>query len=406
MRVAVTVVVCSAVLFCGCAGNRAFRPITSPGSSGDAPAGDSSSGLGLPSPVLPGGSGSSSYSPSGGKGLKLGPVLPSAQHRDAPRTAQLHAPAPRAWTSAKPAESAANPVSAFERPLIVDSPSWSRYYKSTERRPIESIVLGKGPRHVAVLASLHGGELQSVALVDELARCLRQNPDYLRQATVLLVKTPNPDGSFARSAYNARGVDLNHNFPSANWAVREDRRSGAQASSEVETKALVRLLSDFKPGLLVHVKESRSGAFVNFEGSAQTQAEQIAGLISCQVMQGRGERTTGSIENYALTRLSCPSLTLLLPHEASDEAAWNVNRDALVSLVQRPRQRDTAQPADDELTNSIREQPDPFEEGASRGKSRKAQPPVRNTGKKDERSQLPEFPVPVPEHGYLELPAP
>jgi protein MpaA len=257
------------------------------------------------------------------------------------------------------------------------------------------------------MASLHGDELQSVALVEELARCLRQNPDYLRQTTVLLIKAPNPDGSFSRSPYNSRGVDLNRNFPSTNWKPLENQRAGAKASSEAETKAVVRLLADFKPGLLVHVKDSSTTGFVNFDGSAQTRAEQIASLISCQVMQGRGERTTGSVENYALTRLSCPSVTLLLTREASDETAWTVNGEALLSLFEPVADRRRAKDLDrDESTNSIQEQPDPFEEGAFRNPPRKQRPNVRNMSKIDETSRLPEFPSPVPEHGYLELPPP
>lgn len=412
MRVAVVMVVCSAVVLCGCAGNRVFRPATSVDSSGGSSGADSSSGLGLPSPSLNGGSSSSSsYGPGGGSSPTLGPLLPAAKKGDTAgaksRAAQLHAPDPKALANAAPADPEAKPVSGFERPIIVDSPSWSGYYRSTERRPIESTILGKGPQHIAIMASLHGDELQSVSLVEELARCLRQNPDLLRQTTLLLIKTPNPDGSFHQSPYNPRGVDLNHNFPSANWSLLENQRAGARASSEVETKAVVRLLTDFKPGLLVHVKDSRAAGFVNFEGAAQAQAEQIASLISCQVMQGRGERTVGSVENYAQTRLSCPSLTLLLPREASDEAAWTVNRDALLSLLDPAAVRsDSKEPVRGEQTNSIREQPDPFEEGAVRNSSRNPRPTVHNTSKTGDRSRLPEFPAPIPEHGYVELSAP
>lgn len=412
MRVAVVMVVCSAVVLCGCAGNRAYRPASPAGSSGGSIGGDSSSGLGLPTPALPGGSGSSSsYGPSSSPKPTFGPLLPAAKRGDAtgttPRAAQLHAPEPKAVASANPTEPQTKPVSGFERPVILDSPSWSGYYRSTERRPIESTVLGNGPQHIAIMASLHGDELQSVALVEELARCLRQNPDTLRQATVLLIKTPNPDGSYKQTPYNPRGVDLNHNFPSANWTVLDNQRSGAKPNSEVETKAIVRLLTDFKPGLLVHLKDSRAAGFVNFEGAAQSQAEQIASLISCQVMQGRGARTTGSVENFAQTKLSCPSLTLLLPREASDEAAWTANREALLSLLEPAAGRNKSKGATgDELTNSIREQPDPFEEGAVRNPSRKARPTVRNTSKTEESSRLPEFPAPVPETGYLELPPP
>jgi protein MpaA len=340
----------------------------------------------------------------------LGPLLPAAKRETASgkvKAAQLHAPEPTVREGENTRDPEARTVSGFERPIIVDSPSWSGYYRSTERRPIKSMVLGNGPRHVAIMASMHGDEFQSVALVEELARCLKQNPEYLSETTLLLVKSPNPDGSFRKSPYNSRGIDLNRNFPAANWAPLENRRAGSQAGSEAETKAIVRLLSEFKPQLLVHVKDSRTTGFINFEGTANDRAEQIASLISCQVMQGRGSRTTGSVESYALNQLRCPSLTLLLPREDASDAAWTANRDALLSVLGPvPNKVQIDGPEDDEVTNSIREQPDPFDDAAVRGSSRKQQAPLRNTTKTHEKSRLPEFPAPVPEHGYLELPAP
>src|SRR4029077_18796768 len=153
--------------------------------------------------------------------------------------------------------------------------------------------------------SLHGDEAQSTGLVTELANYLVQHPQQLSGATVLLVKSPNPDGFDARSPLNIHGVDLNRNFPSANWKLLEHDRAGAKAKSEAETQVAVRLLSDFRPSLLVHLKDSRRGGVVNFEGNIQPCAEQIAGLLSCQVVQGLGEKTSGSVENFALMRLSC-----------------------------------------------------------------------------------------------------
>src|SRR5689334_12389901 len=100
MRVAFVSVVCSAVVLCGCAG-RAYRPTGSPepagmpGPTGGA-AGDSSSGLGLPTEVIPEASKpSSSFKPTKKSSPTLGPLLPAAKRETADgklRAAQLHAP--------------------------------------------------------------------------------------------------------------------------------------------------------------------------------------------------------------------------------------------------------------------------------------------------------------------------
>jgi protein MpaA len=342
------------------------------------------------------------------------PELPAAFQDDAARgatrTAQLQAPDPKPRSSRKFSEPAANTVSSTDRSL--DTPAWNRFYRSADRRPIETLTLGSGPAHVAILASMHGDETQSTGLVEELAHYLVQHPEQLTGTTVLLVKSPNPDGYFARSPYNIHGVDLNRNFPTGNWKLLEHDRAGAKPKSEAETQVAVRLLTDFRPSLLVHIKDSRRGGVINFEGNIQSRADQIAGQLSCQVVQGLGEKTSGSVENFALTRFSCPSLTLLLAREKSDQAAWERNRDGLLSLcVATSGRRLRSDATGEDSANSIDDQPDPFEQAPVQKSSLRKPRQGTSSGKPTSsktgyQSQLPEFPVPVPDVGYLELPSP
>ncbi len=375
------------------------------------PAPDSSPSLGSPSLQLPGQSNSSSYRPL----RNSGPTLPEAKRDgvspDMASSSKQPAVDPQACTFGRfRTEPAASSVSASATPSIFDEPSWSRYYRSTDNRPIETLIVGSGPTRIAILASMHGDETQSVSLVEKLANALQAQPESLRNSTsVLFVKTPNPDGFFGRSPYNVNGVDLNRNFPSANWKDLKHTRAGRRAASEAETRVIMRVLSDFHPGLIVHLKDSRSSGIVNFEGDSQSRAEQIAGLISCKVVQGLGEKTSGSLESYALSKLACPSLTLLLACEASHEAAWVKNRDALFSLV-APLQ---SSPSAGQRSNTLDAQPDPFEEPAIHKSSLRRQRSneaanVRNAtpAKSKYREPLPDFPAPVPDQGYYELPAP
>src|SRR5262245_36974276 len=399
------------MLFGGCAANRTFHQGATGGSGGSLAAPDSTPSLGLPSTTLPGQSNSSSFGPSKG-GPSLG--LPEARHENtgpsAPHIARLQAPDPKAHTSHYRPETAAEPVSSAERPSILDEPTWSRFYRSTDRRPMETLILGSGPSRVAILASLHGDETQSVSLVEDLARSLRAHPEQLRNATVLLVKAPNPDGFYGRSPYNLNGVDLNRNFPSDNWKELRNNRAGAAAASEAETRVIVRVLGDFRPALVVHLKDSRQGGVVNYEGDIHPLADQIGDMISGQVVHGLGEKTSGSVESYVMTRLATPSLTLLLVREDSDEAAWAKNRDVLLAVLGQS----VSAPAGEEKSGSFNEQPDPFEEPMIHKSSMRRQRnsasngngPASAPAKSKKREPLPDFPAPVPDHGYLELPPP
>jgi protein MpaA len=404
---AITAISCAVVLG-GCSTSRAYRPGMSGTSGGALAIPESTPTLGNPAPPFRGPG--NSFAPAR-SGPSLG--LPEA-NRDAGSasspSARLHAPEPRPRSGRRRSDSAAAVVSAADRPSILDEPKWSRYFRSTDRRPIESLIVGTGPERIAIISSLHGDETQSVFLLEELARTLRQHSEYLRGATVLLVKSPNPDGFVSRSPYNINGVDLNRNFPSPNWKELRNARAGARAASEAETRVIVRLLSDFHPQVLVHLKDSRQTGFINCEGNIESRGRQLAEMISAQVVQGLGEKTTGSVENYALTRQVCPSLTLVLTREASDEAAWAKNRDMLLAIL---KQAPSAHPGKD-LSNSFDGQPDPFEEptihksSMRRRKLAGEETPgnLTTSAQAGDLQPLPDFPAPVPEHGYLELPPP
>ena len=68
-----------------------------------------------------------------------------------------------------------------------------------------------------------------------------------------LIRTANPDGRKAGSRHNARGVDLNRNFP-YRWAkgAKGTYYPGPSAGSEPETKALMRFVRRIRPQLGIY----------------------------------------------------------------------------------------------------------------------------------------------------------
>lgn len=396
MRIPLLATIVVLVLLCGCA--------TAPRSVGTGPAvvPQSSPSLGSPSaptPIVPSTPGTSTYKPSV-SGPTLG--MPEAFRDDVPRTSSnVHAPTPKSRTSNYRPTLSLDSAAGNDRPALFSEPVWNRHYRSTDRRPIETLTLGKGSFRVAVLGSLHGDEVQSVALVDELAHSLQTHPEQLASSTVLLIKSPNPDGYVRRTPHNINGIDLNRNFPSTNWQAISSGRAGSHAASEAETRVVIRLLEDFRPALLVHVKDSRGTATVNYEGPESARASQVATRNGSQVAHDLGQATSGSVENFADTRLQCPSLTLLIPRESSTSAAWSKNRDALVAAVSPNIGKRLVDPKRPVTTT------DPFD-------SRPTVRPTSNTTLKNapskttpaSRSKSTEFPAPVPAHGYLELPPP
>jgi murein peptide amidase A len=103
------------------------------------------------------------------------------------------------------------------------------------------------PVRVLVVGDVHGNEPAGEAIV---ARLKRAKPDGV---VLYLVRTGNPDGRAANTRQNARGVDLNRNFP---WRWRPGARGtyypGPKAGSEPETRALMRLVRRVRPQLAIY----------------------------------------------------------------------------------------------------------------------------------------------------------
>lgn len=104
-------------------------------------------------------------------------------------------------------------------------------------------------------AGIHGEEAETTFALSRALRLLAEPSPHC--AVVLSV---NPDGLIRGTRGNAAGVDLNRNFPTADWrpepvhhrSTLEDARDvrlspGAGPGSEPEVKALIRLIDELNP---------------------------------------------------------------------------------------------------------------------------------------------------------------
>jgi len=120
---------------------------------------------------------------------------------------------------------------------------------SVQGREIRATRVGaEGARvNVLVVGDVHGNEPAGEAIVAKLRDA------RVDGVTFWLVRTGNPDGRAANTRQNARGVDLNRNFP---WRWRTGARGtyfpGPKAGSEPETQALMRLVRRVRPQLGIY----------------------------------------------------------------------------------------------------------------------------------------------------------
>lgn len=116
-----------------------------------------------------------------------------------------------------------------------------------------------GPVDLLLMASMHGDECESTVVLSE---ALRRVPEHALAHPVILAV--NPDGMALGTRANARGVDLNRNWPTRNWTPRTvhykahgetvrdiELSPGDKPASEPETQALLRLVEELRPRAIV-----------------------------------------------------------------------------------------------------------------------------------------------------------
>jgi protein MpaA len=122
-----------------------------------------------------------------------------------------------------------------------------RIGRSVRDRVIRAAVIGdRSSENVGLMvACIHGDECAGKAIVRAL-----WDMAPLEDVQIWVIKDLNPDGSRAGTRQNARGVDLNRNFP-YNWegyGEPWDRYyPGPRAASEPETRAAKRFIADLRP---------------------------------------------------------------------------------------------------------------------------------------------------------------
>lgn len=163
-----------------------------------------------------------------------------------------------------------------------------------------------------ILAGTHGDE--SVTLIT-LSCAMRTLQDQQRRHHVVLAV--NPDGCQLGLRANANGVDLNRNFPAANWQSGEtvyrwnsqtEQRdvllsSGSHASSEAETRALCQLIGEISPRWVVSFHEPL--ACIDDPDSSAL-GHWLAHKTQLPLVSGVGYATPGSFGSWcADQRLPC-----------------------------------------------------------------------------------------------------
>ncbi len=128
-------------------------------------------------------------------------------------------------------------------------------------------------KRILTLGLIHGDEPLSGEMTLSWVERLRGIP---HRSSWRVVPMLNPDGLIRKTRMNARGVDLNRNFPTRDWndeaikywetsSKRDPRRNpGESPASEVETRCAIAHIKSFKPDIII--SNHTPYAVIDFDG--------------------------------------------------------------------------------------------------------------------------------------------
>lgn len=191
---------------------------------------------------------------------------------------------------------------------------------------------------ILLLGGIHGDEPTSSAIILRWMRNL--GTPAARQFSWSIVPLANPDGMLTKrqTRTNARGVDLNRNFPTHDWqreterywvrtTGRDPRRfPGKTPLSEPESRWLDEEIRRFQPDLIVSVHAPFG--LLDFDGPATSPPTRFGRLRYDPIGV-----YPGSLGNYGGAQRKVPVVTIELSHAQqmpNDAEAEKIWRDMLV----------------------------------------------------------------------------
>jgi protein MpaA len=197
----------------------------------------------------------------------------------------------------------------------------------------------RGTCRLLLFAGLHGEEPETTYA---LSRALRQLPAKSEDCAVVLAA--NPDGLLRGTRGNARGVDLNRNFPARNWqpnlvthrSTLEDASDirlspGTEPGSEAETRALIALIEDLKPEQVIALHAPLG---LVDDAAESPLARRLAARTRMPLVRDVGYPTPGSFGSWGVDR-GLPVITYEFPLAAT-EVLMRDHVPVLVELLTQP----------------------------------------------------------------------
>lgn len=175
-------------------------------------------------------------------------------------------------------------------PGIKAAVEWFVLGNSREGRNIRCYKIGNGPKKVLFVAGIHGNEVGTVKLAQNLINWIFAKREKFFNLTIFIVPSLNPDGAevarqfpdyFGRGRFgrfNAGEVDLDRNFPTQNWQPKAiwprgqnygdeaiEVSGGSAPGSETEVRAIINFIKNENIENIISFHNVAGDVIVNLE---------------------------------------------------------------------------------------------------------------------------------------------
>ncbi len=163
-----------------------------------------------------------------------------------------------------------------------------------------------------LIGGFHGDEVEGPYLLDRLIEQLN-NGKCAGKNRLAIIPCLNPDGKSLGTRENANKVDLNRNYPTADFAAESyNPHSGIAKSgtpgSEVETQWFLDVMATYRPERILSIHSDLE--MVDYDGPAADWARTVADLTGYKFVENVGYPTPGSFGTWAGIERQIPVVTL------------------------------------------------------------------------------------------------
>ena len=177
--------------------------------------------------------------------------------------------------------------------------------KTVEGRNISAFISSKkGEKYLYLIAGTHGDEIEGVYVLERLLGW----PGLLKACyPMVVIPVLNKDGHHKKNRLNARGVDLNRNYPTSDWSSKVTAAKyhpGEFPLSEPENIFLHNLFECYPPGFVMSFHSWKP--IINYNGNCKEEAEFLAKFNSYPIKEDIGYPVPGSLGTYLPQKISGP----------------------------------------------------------------------------------------------------